>query len=48
MGDEMPTAEQIERERSLARIFGSYEAYLKSLPSRVWESGERGWVSNPR
>jgi hypothetical protein len=48
MADELPTAEQIERERFLMRVFGSYEAYLKSLPYRVWESGKRGWVSRPR
>lgn len=37
-----------EASPSLVRIFGSFEAYLLSLPSRVWSPGPGGWSSAPR
>lgn len=43
-----PDAEEIERERSLAGIYGSYAVYLKSLPPRAWVRTGNGWVSAPR
>lgn len=42
------TAEDIARERSIARIFGQYAAYVKSLPLSVWTKGENGWVGKTR
>ena len=42
------TADDIARERSIARIFGSYDTYLKSLPASIWTKGERGWVGRAR
>jgi hypothetical protein len=48
MSDEMPTADEIERERSLERIFGCYAAYRKSLHCRTWERTKHGWVSRQR
>ena len=42
------TAADIARERSIARIFGSYAGYVKSLPDRKWTRGEHGWTSEPR
>lgn len=42
------TAADIARERSLARIFGSYAAYVKSLPASIWTKGENGWVGKAR
>ena len=32
----------------ILRIFGSVEAYEKSLPARFWSHGYHGWVSSPR
>lgn len=37
-----------ESSPSLVRIFGSFDAYLLSLPSRVWSPGPGGWSSAPR
>jgi len=42
------TADDIARERSLARIFGSYAEYVKSLPASIWTKGENGWVGKAR
>lgn len=43
------TADDIARERSIARIFGDYAAYVKSLPSRAWFRKDNGtWGSAPR
>lgn len=39
----------IERERSLARIFGSYADYVKSLPASIWVQGDNGlWTGKSR
>lgn len=42
------TLADIEREASIARIFGNYAAYLKSLPLSVWTRGKNGWVGKSR
>jgi len=42
------TLDDIEREASIARIFGQYAAYVKSLPLSVWAKGENGWVGKSR
>ncbi len=47
MTDE-PSIAEIESEQALARIFGSYSDYVKSLPDRKWTRGESGWTSEPR
>lgn len=33
---------------SMIRIFGSYEAYYKSLPRRYFQATENGYVSRDR
>lgn len=49
MSDEAEiTVADIERERSIARIFGQYAAYVKSLPLSKWTWGENGWVGKSR
>ena len=42
------TVADIARERSIARIFGEYAAYVKSLPSSIWTKGDNGWVGKAR
>lgn len=37
-----------EREAWVIRVFGSWAAYAKSLPARVWVRGENGWYSARR
>lgn len=48
MSDDEISLAEIEAERSLARIFGAYKAYVASLPDRLWIHGKNGWVSSPR
>jgi len=47
MTDE-PSVAEVESERSIMRIFGSYADYAKSLPDRKWTHGAGGWTSEPR
>ncbi|WP_161596257.1 hypothetical protein [Rhodanobacter glycinis] len=47
MTDE-PSIAEVDSEQSLARIFGSYADYVKSLPERKWTHGDGGWTSEPR
>ena len=47
MTDE-PSVAEVESERVLMRIFGSYADYVKSLPDRKWSHGKGGWTSEPR
>jgi len=37
-----------ESSPSLIRIFGSFDAYLLSLPARVWSPASGGWSSAAR
>lgn len=42
------TRKQFERCDSLLYIFGTYEAYRRSLPGREWVQTEAGgWVTQP-
>lgn len=46
--DDEPSIAEIAAERSLMRIFGSFDAYKASLPRSVWLLDDNGWVSYSR
>jgi len=46
--DDEPGIAEIAAERSLMRIFGSFDAYEASLPRSTWAQGDHGWVSYSR
>ena len=42
------TRTEFERNKTLPHIFGTYEAYRRSLPKREWvQSNSGGWVTAP-
>ena len=43
------TEDEFLADKFLVRVFGDYEAYTRSLPSRLWELSDGGlWASWPR